>query len=751
MTDSILFGLSLVDFHHKRGPEIEYWYGLPPGVHTEDLWLDMPFQALPDGSHSFEETFTYFTLLYNKTTGSSAPNDVTLIPQDHRDDYTTLFAISCSRQIKASKLLNKDENVTRSTVQKAIVIILRQPLFGQIKDKLSIVTNAFFMQHDFSNKTILNTLYDNLLSIYNPRDPATPLTLQDDNNLYVGLNLRRIIVTFKKNVLVLLKAMLLEKKIIIFGTNVEELGNLQFGLISLIPALMSNLSTCCSPLLFKPYTVNDIINAFKSSDKDSIHKFLGLPLQIFGSGGFFSPYTPLQQVDTIKSSSSKFFVVGTSNSLLFEQRAQLCDIFVNLNLATVEFFDKSLNSILNLHHHDKKWIESITDSVLETWDENDESFNSNNSQYRGSDDFIRNSFEEYITGLLCSAKLHEYINLHRDNENAIKTIQDEQLKNEPIYLYNFNWVSNWFQTENYKQFNTITDDRIFDLFPAKHPFNSTDPITIFQERVVTKFQNLKIPSNENRNKSNEKLLSSDEEKDETDINDNSNKDITEVASSSDSKFNDIASIFTKKSSNSDKNDNFNGSNSNNIWNQWKDYFNRKKNKNTDSPSETDASLVNLDDTSNVENKSLSYDIVETTHCDPNSHNGSPKQFLNQIKRLDTKKAIDHTLHGLGLYVENTSQNEIEKAVINPVDSEKHGITKDELTVDETITTPVNQTSSEDTTVQTSNFSNRMEKNGIRNGADTTNDLKNDKSNSHESDEGQEDVMSAVLDGYNSEN
>lgn len=754
MSDSILFGLCLVDFHHKRGPEIEYWYGLSPDVKTDDLWMDMPFQALPDGSHSFEETFTYFTLLFNNKTQTSAPNDVTLIPQDERNDYTTLFAISCSRQIKANELLTKDESVTRSTVQKAIVIILRQPIFGQIKDKLSIVTNAFFMQHDFTDKTILNTLFDNLLSIYNPVDPTTPLLLKDNNNLYVGLNLRKIIVTFKKNVLVLLKAILLEKKIIIFGTNVEDLCNLQFGLISLIPELMSHLNNCCSPLLFEPYTVNDITNSFKSSDKNSIHKFLGLPLQIFGSGGFFSPYTPLQQIDSIKSEISKHFVVGTSNSLLFEQRDQLCDIFVNLDTTTVEFFDKSLNSLLNLHHHDKKWIELIVASVMETWDENDESFNNNNSHYKGSDDFIRNSFEEYSTGLLCSAKLHEYIKLHKNNETALKTIPEELTKNEPIYLYNFNWVSSWFDTENYKQFDTVTDDRIFDLFPAKHAFNGTDPITIFQEKVVTKLQNLKIPNNENKNKSNEKLIAVDDENEGSD----NSKDIAEVESTTDSKLNDITSIFTKKSSNSDKNDS-NSNNPSNIWNQWKDYFNKKKNRNSGSASDVDSSMINLDSTSNMESKSSLNDNVEHKKSNTTSRSGSPKKYLNQIKNHDAKKSFENTLQGLGLYIETKPKdkdNENTEDLDELNDSKDNDKTlqngnNDNSNVDELIKrTPTSKRSSNDFTMKEFSIVGKSETKLTNTREDLLNRLISATESSDEIDGDEENAVDDVLNGYDSE-
>lgn len=47
----------------------------------------------------------------------------------------------------ANELLNKPPDVTRSTVQKAIVVIADSPqFFGQLRENLSIITGAWFVQ-----------------------------------------------------------------------------------------------------------------------------------------------------------------------------------------------------------------------------------------------------------------------------------------------------------------------------------------------------------------------------------------------------------------------------------------------------------------------------------------------------------------------------------------------------------------------------------------------------------------------------
>jgi hypothetical protein len=78
------------------------------------------------------EDFSYFTL--RKETSKDQP-------------ATSLFGIACTRQIDADTLINRPADVTRSTVQKAVLVISDSPqFFGQLREKLSIVTKAWFAQ-----------------------------------------------------------------------------------------------------------------------------------------------------------------------------------------------------------------------------------------------------------------------------------------------------------------------------------------------------------------------------------------------------------------------------------------------------------------------------------------------------------------------------------------------------------------------------------------------------------------------------
>ncbi|QIX01031.1 hypothetical protein AMS68_006548 [Peltaster fructicola] len=137
--------LCVVDFHHARGPEIEHWIGDDAGIDPtiENDWSLIPYMALPDGAHTSTEEFSYFTLVYKAKEGADV-------------EPTSVFGISCTQQLDASELLFRPVDVTRSAVQKAVVAITDRPQdFSALREKLSIVTRAWFAQKDFRDIEIL--------------------------------------------------------------------------------------------------------------------------------------------------------------------------------------------------------------------------------------------------------------------------------------------------------------------------------------------------------------------------------------------------------------------------------------------------------------------------------------------------------------------------------------------------------------------------------------------------------------------
>ena len=127
------------------GPQIEFSDG--DIFRDEEVAKIVPFLALPDGAHlvSLHSSETWSADTYYNTRLQSA-EDYSYFHLVPADSNSTVFGISCNRQIETSALLSKEADVTRSTVQKAIVILASKPVFGPIRDKLGVVTQAFFNQ-----------------------------------------------------------------------------------------------------------------------------------------------------------------------------------------------------------------------------------------------------------------------------------------------------------------------------------------------------------------------------------------------------------------------------------------------------------------------------------------------------------------------------------------------------------------------------------------------------------------------------
>ncbi|OJJ80928.1 putative Avl9 protein [Aspergillus glaucus CBS 516.65] len=441
----------VIDFHHARGPEIELCVGdegTDPA--TENDWSLLPFMALSDGAHASTEEFSYFTLRRVETPTEPA---------------TSLFGIACSRQIDANTLLYRPPDVTRSTVQKAVVVVTDSPQrVGQLREKLSVVTSAWFAQRNFSDVDILRKFREGLV-ISLKSDEA-----KNDQNL--GLSMREMIHEFKYQTLVLFKALLLQPKMLFFGSRCERLCMIQFSLISLIPGLLNHLEDCADPA-FDNYTQTaEKPTTLKTSERGSMLAYTGLPLQIFGKGSMFGPYTPLQQLDLLADSGTKSYVVGSTNSLLLQQKDRYSDILINLDEDTVNILSPSFRNALTLSAADRRWIDFLTQVINETWDDAHPQRPKTHG-YMGSEEFIRLQFEEYLLALLSCMKYHEDLNSFNAGEIGHKSkeqLEAFNIEGDPALEFNAEFLAQWQTTPNYALFKRLTSDALlFSIVEPRHP------------------------------------------------------------------------------------------------------------------------------------------------------------------------------------------------------------------------------------------------------------------------------------------
>ncbi|KAJ8123829.1 hypothetical protein ONZ43_g310 [Nemania bipapillata] len=327
---------------------------------------------------SSAEDFSYFTLVRPATDDSPA---------------TSLFGISCTRQMDAAQLLVRPPDVTRSTVQKAVVVIADTPqFFGMLRERLSVVTSAWFMQREFSDTEILRRFQESLAD----EKERGQLSEEVDRDQYLGMSLR-------------------------------ELGSL------------------------------------------------------------FGPYTPLQQLDLLADFGTKSYIVGSTNSLLLQQKDRYSDILINLDEDTINITSPSLRNALALSHSDRRWIDFVTQEVNDTWDDANPQ-RPKTMGYRGSEEFIRLQFEEYLLSLISAVKYRNYLAQNASNPKATLP----HIEGDPSHDFGDEWIEYWMRTENYRLWNINTDSHLFDIVEPRHPCAGGLSIDDVQRRIQQQVQDLHL-------------------------------------------------------------------------------------------------------------------------------------------------------------------------------------------------------------------------------------------------------------------
>ncbi|CCF50566.1 hypothetical protein NDA11_000665 [Ustilago hordei] len=436
-THPVILGIAVVDFNHLVGPQVEYTY--PKELQEDqDLVKALPFLALPDGSHLSDEDFCYFHLHCPKLS------------------HSTIFGISCNRQIAADALLKKGSEVTRSTVQKAIVVLAKEPVFGPIREKLGIVTRAFFAQGDLADVDILIDFHSTLeIGLQ-----SGGMSEDREAVMYMGTSLRELVHKWRFKTLMLVKLVLLQRRVMFFGYPVEQLCNYQYSLVSLIPGLLLSLQDAGDPRLHRRAAHVEKADSLRSSDRKSLLKFLGMPLEIFGEDAFFQPYCPLQQIDLLKS---RTWLVGTSNSIFKQQRDCKIDVVVDLEHAHLEFQDAKLHQIVNLTPEDRKWMDEVISAVTETWNPADPT-RPTSMGFHGSDDYLRIRFEDYICAMLSSTKYADFL-AKSDAEQVAIQAPDASTTSS----FGAEFLVALRSTEAFSLWNSVTDSMLFDIVDHKHP------------------------------------------------------------------------------------------------------------------------------------------------------------------------------------------------------------------------------------------------------------------------------------------
>lgn len=188
-------------------------------------------------------------------------------------------------------------------------------------------------------------------------------------------------------------------------------------------------------------------------------------------------------------------MVGSTNSLLLQQKDRYSDILINLDEMTITITSPSLRSALNLSAADRRWIDFLTKTVTDTWDATNPSQPSTMG-FAGSEDFIMLQFEEYLLALLSSVSF----TLHNSTRPLSSVANGERSRSadrsggpDPTIDFNTEFISAWKLTSNFALFSRLTSGfALFDVIEPRHPTAGGLSVEDVQRRLAQQVAELHL-------------------------------------------------------------------------------------------------------------------------------------------------------------------------------------------------------------------------------------------------------------------
>ncbi|KAJ1984911.1 hypothetical protein H4R34_000362 [Dimargaris verticillata] len=410
---SALLGLLVVAFHHQQGPIVEYVY--PPledpattsvlARHItvqarsdataeyvlEPTWASLPFYALPEGAHNHTHDLSYFHL------PTTDPDPAT--SSDAQPRTTAVFGLSCYRQVNSSHLKVRTSDITRTFVQKAVVLLLAKPVFGFVQDRLAKATELYFGQGDFAQTKVLASCYQQVHQSLRP--PIPQECFVTNTALGYCLNL------FRLHSLSLLKMLLVGSKVLFVGDQAEQLCRIQYSLISVFPHALATLDHGLYADEDDPMVVTKYI----------AHTHLQGYLQLFSRATVLEPYFSMTQLPRFEDPTLKACFAGTCNEWVAKHARQHFDAVVELDSGRIQYSHNrhaTMAAIAGLTAADRKFMDRIIKSRdHESKLTSEQAFSTDFGLFQSDDyweDKIRHALQDYVERFLCT---YQWTRVHK--------------------------------------------------------------------------------------------------------------------------------------------------------------------------------------------------------------------------------------------------------------------------------------------------------------------------------------------------
>ena len=340
----ILF-IGLITFHHKLGGVIECTF-----PKKEELISNEKINELiPSDNEKFKTTESVLEFISNNLVNYCLMDGIHLINKDTNffvihEFSKPIYCLSYYIQKKTDNDKNKieddfQENI-RGCIQKSICIVSILPIFGNVNVYQNYYTHSlnqmtlYMNQKSLNDKTTLTDIYDKLLNEFN-------------HNKKWLFNIRKAFLMFKEDLLIILKLIALEKRVIIFSQVPSNVSLLIMTLLSFFPGNYSD-------------------------GKQPFDKQNGTPLRIFHGRYLIYPLFTLFDLDSllnkIKSEKEINFLLGTTNKIIIENKSLNYCCLINIDEQKIQYGQGVYEDTKKINGREMKLVKAIYSLINEDKD-----------------------------------------------------------------------------------------------------------------------------------------------------------------------------------------------------------------------------------------------------------------------------------------------------------------------------------------------------------------------------------------------
>ena len=378
--DHILF-LALVTFHHKLGGVVECTF--PP---KEEIISSKKLDSLIDeNNEKIKTSELVLEYILNNLVNYCLIDGIHLVNEDSNFFFIHDFSkiLYCFSYYIQKKTDNNENNIEddfqeniRGCIQKSICIVSTLPLFGNIityenyYSHLSTQMTLYMNQKSLNDKTALTNIYNKLAEEF------------CNEKKYI-FNIRKVFSILKDDLLIILKLIILEKRVIIFSKVPSNVSLMIMTMLSFYPGNYSN-------------------------GKSSFDDQNGTPFKIFYDKYLIYPLFTLFDLDflleKIKNDKEINFLIGTTNKLITSNRKLNYNCLINIDEQKVTYAENINESLKIINGREHKLLNGIYELLNQNKSNDNLGSNTNYKKYKNDEPWILSCDDEKNSNIFSSVR-----------------------------------------------------------------------------------------------------------------------------------------------------------------------------------------------------------------------------------------------------------------------------------------------------------------------------------------------------------